>query len=144
MWQAIQLASQDEWLKQLVKDKTITDKELEGLKIIEQWKLINKPNDDKKLEKVRAILGLTEKDRVKKGKVTEIAEQWTARDIEKALIDGKYKFFDSVDMLRQVIVDSTPEEQQNVADALDVVIDDIEANLLNNLKYLRGSIRIRK
>lgn len=142
MWQAIQLASQVEFLKQITQEPEpiIKHSELENLKITEQWKLIDKPNDNDKVEKVAKILNLSEKARGGKGTVTRIAERWTPKDIINALESRNFHHLTDFNMLNQVIGESTDQDKKTILKAIEDAEDYVRKNILRPLKFLRDGL----
>jgi hypothetical protein len=140
MWEAVQLASQNAFLKE-----NLTPKELEELSILEQWKLIVLPNDNIKLNKVYDILKLTADDRAKRGKIASIVDEWKPRDLIKAVTriidanDPTYKHLQDVNRMITVIKGANEDEAKDLATALDEVSREVK-RLLTTLNFLREMV----
>jgi hypothetical protein len=138
IWQAVKLASQDYYLLQVQTGNRplITEDEYKALKIIDQWKLIDLPNDEKKLEKIKAIVGMDADERGKKGKVAEIASAWTARELIKAITDKRYDSLKDINMIKSVVDIATENEQTMITGAIDIAIKEMKA-IIKTLGFIR-------
>jgi hypothetical protein len=134
LWDAVKMASQDVWLVQ---------NDLGRLSNIEKIKLIKTPNNDEKIKRCQALLGIKETDEKKKQKqVKGIVEGLTAGDIISALNKGDLALFDSLAKLEPVIRQAEGEEARELLKAFNSRIKKMEKNIIPLLRAMVSMVNV--
>lgn len=134
LWDAVKLASQEVWLQNL---------ELGRLSNREKMKLIGTQNNDAKILKCKALLGIKETDEKKRQRaVKQAVEAISTNDVIQALKSGDLGFFDSVARLEPVIRTAKGEEAKDLMIAFTSRIKKIEKNILPLLRAMASMVTI--